>query len=86
MLNFSYIAESSFFFPIVHGFIFIEVESELGTCNEALDEMDIIETESMCEEISNPINLDDLQEFVKQGLQNVKIRKEFMVTIYKSYY
>ncbi|GFU29168.1 receptor-type tyrosine-protein phosphatase T [Nephila pilipes] len=52
-------------------------ESDFAVCNEALDEMDIIETESVCEDLSNPIPVKELIDFVKYNVKNNKIKKEF---------
>ncbi|PRD24160.1 UNVERIFIED_CONTAM: Ptprt [Trichonephila clavipes] len=52
-------------------------ESDLAVCNEALNEMDIIETESICEYLSNPIPVKELSEFVKHNVKNNKIKREF---------
>ncbi|GFQ89280.1 receptor-type tyrosine-protein phosphatase delta [Trichonephila clavata] len=52
-------------------------ESDFAVCNEALNEMDIIETESICEDLSNPIPVKELSEFVKHNVKNNKIKKEF---------
>ncbi|GIY77065.1 receptor-type tyrosine-protein phosphatase T [Caerostris darwini] len=56
----------------------IDPENEFAACNEALDEMDIIETESICEELSNCISIDELQRFVKNNMKNNTIKKEFL--------
>ncbi|CAL1265471.1 unnamed protein product [Larinioides sclopetarius] len=53
-------------------------ESVFGVCNEALDEMEIIETESLCEELSNCIPLEELHDFIKHGVRTNKIKKEFL--------
>ncbi|XP_055954140.1 receptor-type tyrosine-protein phosphatase T-like isoform X2 [Argiope bruennichi] len=53
-------------------------ESIFGVSNEALDEMEIIETESLCEDLSNCIPLEELHDFIKQGARNNKIKKEFL--------
>lgn len=54
-------------------------KSDFAVCNDGLEDFDIIETESISEDISNCMPVKELPSYVEHNSKNKKIRKEFMV-------